>query len=238
MEASAAVAADGGQTATEGQGAEGAEGQEGQQQAQPDFGPVLERLDAFDQRFQGIESRLPGDNDGPENELVTDGQGNFFLPDGQGGFTPIDPQTGEPIENDWGLDPEADRERIRSELRAEMRQELAPIMEQLQDQQIEKLEQKYPALANMDQQQGEAFLARVEQAAQKFGNPELVHNAEFLEMQYLAGLARERAAQETPAGADDTVPLEGAGPAMPGASEEDEAARIVQAGGGLDAFWR
>lgn len=186
----------------------------GTEEQGPDFGPLLERFDK-------LESGLP--------DLVGQHLDERLSPLAEALQDPEDEEQQDPYGQDQELDlydpqqlqqwQEQQAERIREELRAEMQQQLAPVLERDLDRELGALEDQYPTLAT---QEGAApVLQAARQFAEQRGIPDLARDPEFLELQYLAQVGRERAEQETPAGAQtDGVQLEQGGSA-PAEPEED-----------------
>lgn len=233
MEASGAApaAADTG----EGQG----EAQEGQEGQGFDLSPVLDRMDQFEQRFDGLEQRLPEETpegEGPEGEDQL-----YITPDGA-----VVDEFGNPAEGyneGYEQDPQAmmqqalqqQEQRLRQEYEQKLQEQIGPLQERFQDMDLGALEERYPQLR--DQQTAESTLRAAEQRAEAYGKPELAKNAQFLEETYLAGLARERGLSEVPADSEEPgFGLEQPGAQTPGEPEEDPGQRIVDARGPR-SFW-
>lgn len=90
----------------------------------------------------------------------------------------------------------------------------------------DQLEQKYPAIKEDPQK----WLGVASDQARRIGRPDLAQEPEFIELVYLAELARNSAAQETPADGGNGVHLEGGG-AAPQQPEEDAGDRMLKAWG-------
>lgn len=117
-----------------------------------------------------------------------------------------------------GLDPQAITEQLQG---VEQRISHGERMNAIAD-----MEQQYP---NLRGEQAEQVLQAAEQYAEQgvFSDP---LDPRAIELAYLAGIGREAAASETPAGAGQVTTLEGAGAEAPGQPAPDIGAGIVGAG--------
>jgi hypothetical protein len=109
-----------------------------------------------------------------------------------------------------------------------LEQAMAPINDRFLQQDADRLEETYPALAEPEMQS--AVVQEAVQQAQLLGQVELARNPKFIEQVYLAKCAREGTAA-VPASGEEAA-LEGAGASgARGQEDEDRAAAIVNAGG-------
>jgi hypothetical protein len=203
--------------------------------AGPDLSPVLDRFAQLDQHFETfadrldqIDSRFDGQGqqeNGGEPQLYYDEQSGQFFDAPQGGNV-VDPQT--LGQQEQGPDP-----RFMGALQQHMQQQLAPMMQEInalredaQDRQAADLEARYPAF--QEAEYADRIVTEAEQRAQRYGNPELARNADFIELLHLAEVGRQRAAgQETPAGASETgVALETGGVTSPGGEQGSVESRL------------
>lgn len=212
----------------------GVEQQEGGEESSsgPDLSPILDRFgeleSSFGDRFEQIEQRLAAPADDGDVQYV-DENGN-----------PVN-EYGEPLD---GMDIDGDTdpadvqrqvlERARAEARAEAMQHLAPVLERFQDMEMDKLEQEFPELGG---DAAEGVVEAVKETAQRFGNPALMHDANFVRMVYLAQKGEESAARETPAGAEGEVALEAGGASGLRGGEDDEIEQIFAGQEERDGFW-
>lgn len=222
-------------------GTDTTEGAEGQEPQGPDLSPILDRFgeleNSFGERFQQIESRLGEPAD--DSVVYDDGYGNPV--DANGNPVTLD-EYGQPVDDGLDLDADADPaevqrqliERAKTEARNEAMQQIAPVLQKFSDMEMDKLEQEFPELGG---DAAESVVAAVQESAQKFGNPALMQDANFVRMVYLAQKGEESAAQETPAGAEGEVALESGGASGLAADRGDEIDQIF-AGTEENDFWR
>lgn len=206
----------------------GGQGQEGQAAAAPDFGPVLEQMNA---NFAALGEQLQGALGGGQ-QAADDGD--------EGAFEDDDLAYPEPGA-DGELDPEAAQEyldnlvqqRAKGVAQQEIQEALAPVMEALTEQRIEReatdLQTKYPQLR--DPEVSEAVIERATGVVQQLGlsgdaAARLVTSGSFIELVFKAGLAEQQAAG-TPT---DGLGLEPAGGQGPAQAEPNIARQVVDAG--------
>lgn len=195
--------------------AQGTETEDGQEETQaPQFDPTAldQRFEEMQQSLAGlIESRLPEQGE-PEQEQ----QDPVYVNPETGEL--ID-QYGNPVEPDQ-FDPQQFEQELERRVEQRVEERLAPIFERFEDEDLSKLEEKYPALRTKE---GAAPVIQAAQAqAERLarGNPELaeslIRDSGFIETIYLAEQARARAEQETPAGAQTNASLENGSVSQPG----------------------
>lgn len=225
MEASEAAQ---GQNAPEAGAQAGSEGQEPQGQ---ETNPLVDRFDQFESgfndRLDSLEERLPDADPGQEPEADDDGPAYYEYEDRPGEIfdeqgNPVDPAQLEQQEQQRALS------QLQQNLRGELHEQLAPVLEYFKDRQAADLESKYPRL-QQDPEHAGAVLQQAQEMAQRYGNPELADNAEFLELVHHKLEGQERAAQETPAGSPEQgAHLETTAVSQPGSGEVDPGDRIVE----------
>lgn len=209
--------------------AEGAEPEAGtsQENAQPDIGAVMQRLDQLNGRFDNIEPLLQGGEEEYEADEGEEGDEDFDFP---GAFNELAGEDGVVDPEDLqGLISQA-AEQIAEKKLSERDARLSTVEQYLQAQELNALTEKYPEL--QDDEQATALSQKVRAFAEARGIPELAGDPEFVEFMYLAESARRSAAQQTPAGTQTGPFMEGGSGASPGEPQEDPAQAILKAGGG------
>lgn len=207
-------------------------GQEGQQEQGPDFSPLIDRFDKlesqFGDRLSGLEQALTPGEEGQQPGGQPEPQQQYVIDPESGQLVPADQEYDEFLE-----DPRAAQQRMREEIRQEYRQELQPLLDRFHDQDLEKLEAKYPELKTRD---GAApVVAAAQRHAEQFGSPDLVEHPGFVELVHLAERAREKAEQEVPADAQQGAHLESGG-ATPPEPQVGQFERLHQQARGGNSF--
>jgi hypothetical protein len=207
-----------------------------------DVDRVLSRVNELGEKFSTIEDRLPAPSE-PEPQAEPDLTSELLQ---QLGYEVPEETEGEPPE-DLDLTPRDLVELVNRAVQAGVEQRLDPYLRSQQEDAVDsafsELEQRYPKLVDDEQWQSKVLESAEQMALQAArGLPrdqavrraeELLENPTFIELVHKSLLADERAAQETPVEAAPQEGLErpaGANPAS-AESQEDEAERIVQAGG-------
>lgn len=185
-----------------------------------DLGPVLERLSAFDSRLDDFSQRLP--------EQQQQQQQGPEIPDPYAQVDELyadDPESAQQVR-------EVLQGIIGNVLQQELGRTVGPLAQQFRQLRTEldigELEERYPEIAR-DPEVAGAIEQKARQLAERLGNPDLVFDAEILEMAYLASRAQKAAAQEGPAGGGNPAELESAAGSAPGEQEPDYAKEIVSA---------
>lgn len=215
--------------AVEGQQAEGTEQepQEQEEAQQPDLSPIFERLDRMGEDFQ---SRL--------DDRFAAFEQPFQEQEQQG---PDELQ--QVLESD-DPDPAQARAVLDRMVESKAQEMMGPLYQEIAEMRAErggeKLMEKYPEF--QDTEKAEKAVNDAYGLAMNLtrGNEELSNfladSPEFIETAYLAGVARQRAADEQSAGTSEgEVELESAGQARPGQADDYEdrlRKSILEAGGG------
>lgn len=175
----------------------------------------LEKLGSIDERLNA-----PAEENEPQEQVYVNPETGDIID-----------QYGNPVEEP-GFDPEQFEQEVDRRVEAKLQEQLSPILERFQEADLEALEERYPALRTRE---GAEPVIRAAQAqAEKFarGNPQfaegLVQDPSFIELVHLAELARTRAEQETPAGAQPATPLENGSAHVPAQPQQGVWDRIAQ----------
>jgi hypothetical protein len=220
-----------GNTATT--GADSTQNGDGQQQDGQHLEALNARMEQMSQDFTGGIDQLRQMFE-QQNQAPQDGQQD----DGLGLFDEFGDQLGQDAFGEE-IDPDAARQaqqRLQSMIRQEAEGMVEPIKAQLDEMRMRgeanDIAREFPDLNNPEVVK--PVLDAAHRHAQRLGNEDLAGEPWFIRMTYLAGRAEEMAGQETPAGGQDGIRLEGAGAGAPSQSlqEAEEAFRnrILNAG--------
>lgn len=200
-------------------------------QGEDPFARVMQSMEAFGQRFDALEQRLPPAQQPQAEEDAGDGFDLAAL---------LEELPDEMFAESGEVTPEGQMELMRQMARAEadaVRSEQQQAQVQAQhDAYANHLEQQYPDLRDPGKQQ--EVLAEAQRLAQQMGSPDMVANPYFFEMAYLSMAARSRAEAEVPAqNADRGVRLEqpggGGGPVDNGDGPSAQQRIVGAARGGM-----
>jgi hypothetical protein len=204
-----------------------------QEQSVPD--PVMARLDEMSQQISKMTAPPTPEPQGGLSESLANGfpEGDTAPEYDYGqGFDDTGYQPGQ-YAPDYGMDPQAQQQAAMAQLQSYISEQVQQGVQQqltphLQRQRANELERTYPEL--QDPQTAASVVREAAQWAQRMGRPELARDPELVELAFLAGKARQSAAQETPAAGEHGVHLESGG-AAPQQSEEDAGDGILRAFG-------